>query len=242
VRALANCSGASPGRSNPAHGVEKPPQVAWMREGECIGCTKCIQACPVDAIVGASKLMHTVIADCMHRLRTVPAALPGRLHRPAALLRARRDSLSTCSWLTSPSGPSRMHASDHHDQRVVGCCSSSIAADFGSQAWLRRRRCAGTAARSSLELHRRSFLERGVIAMPPLVVQLVHLAAGLGVVQRLRQRLPLLGVASCVEHGDLAAAGLQPDRALARARCARSAAGRGLRGVVADALPSRSSR
>lgn len=42
-----------------------PPQIALIREAECIGCTKCIQACPVDAIVGAAKLMHTVItAEC----------------------------------------------------------------------------------------------------------------------------------------------------------------------------------
>ncbi|WP_392341262.1 electron transport complex subunit RsxB [uncultured Shewanella sp.] len=40
-------------------------KVAYIREDECIGCTKCIQACPVDAILGAGKLMHTVIAkDC----------------------------------------------------------------------------------------------------------------------------------------------------------------------------------
>lgn len=38
-----------------------PAQVAYIKEGQCIGCTKCIQACPVDAIVGAAKLMHTVI-------------------------------------------------------------------------------------------------------------------------------------------------------------------------------------
>ena len=46
------------------HG-EEPTQllVAFIREAECIGCTKCIQACPVDAILGAAKLMHTVIAD-----------------------------------------------------------------------------------------------------------------------------------------------------------------------------------
>jgi len=37
--------------------------VAYIREDECIGCTKCIQACPVDAILGAAKLMHTVIVD-----------------------------------------------------------------------------------------------------------------------------------------------------------------------------------
>ncbi|WP_166358746.1 electron transport complex subunit RsxB [Pseudomonas akapageensis] len=40
-----------------------PAQVAYIREAECIGCTKCIQACPVDAIVGAAKLMHTVLVD-----------------------------------------------------------------------------------------------------------------------------------------------------------------------------------
>jgi len=42
---------------------DAPAQVAYIREAECIGCTKCIQACPVDAIVGAAKLMHTVIID-----------------------------------------------------------------------------------------------------------------------------------------------------------------------------------
>lgn len=41
---------------------ETPLRVAYIREAECIGCTKCIRACPVDAIVGAAKLMHTVIA------------------------------------------------------------------------------------------------------------------------------------------------------------------------------------
>jgi len=40
-----------------------PVQLAFIREDECIGCTKCIQVCPVDAIVGAAKWMHTVIAD-----------------------------------------------------------------------------------------------------------------------------------------------------------------------------------
>ena len=45
------------------HGVEAIRTVAVIREPECIGCTKCIQACPVDAILGAAKLMHTVIAD-----------------------------------------------------------------------------------------------------------------------------------------------------------------------------------
>ena len=46
------------------HGEEQEvPNVAYIREEECIGCTKCIQACPVDAILGASQQMHTVITE-----------------------------------------------------------------------------------------------------------------------------------------------------------------------------------
>ena len=48
---------------NPDNGTEKPRTLARVIEDECIGCTKCIQVCPVDAILGASKQMHTVIAD-----------------------------------------------------------------------------------------------------------------------------------------------------------------------------------
>ncbi len=44
-------------------GTEKPKMVAVINEEQCIGCTLCLQSCPVDAILGASKLMHTVIAQ-----------------------------------------------------------------------------------------------------------------------------------------------------------------------------------
>ena len=48
---------------NPANGVEQGRRVAFVDETRCIGCTLCIQACPVDAIVGAAKRMHTIIAE-----------------------------------------------------------------------------------------------------------------------------------------------------------------------------------
>ena len=63
VKGLADLLGREPKPLNPENGEVKPPRVALIREAECIGCTKCIQACPVDAIVGAAKLMHTVIID-----------------------------------------------------------------------------------------------------------------------------------------------------------------------------------
>ncbi len=41
----------------------RPPSTAIIREAECIGCTKCIQACPVDAIIGSAKTMHTILSQ-----------------------------------------------------------------------------------------------------------------------------------------------------------------------------------
>jgi electron transport complex protein RnfB len=65
ARALAALLGVAYKPVNARFGAIKPPAVAVIEEALCIGCTLCIRACPVDAIVGAAKLMHTVIArDC----------------------------------------------------------------------------------------------------------------------------------------------------------------------------------
>lgn len=63
IRALADLLGRDPKPLNPENGEEKPKTVVLIDESRCIGCTLCIQACPVDAIVGAAKLMHTVIVS-----------------------------------------------------------------------------------------------------------------------------------------------------------------------------------
>lgn len=62
---LAALLGRAPKPLNPANGIEKRREVAVIDEESCIGCTKCIAACPVDAIVGASKMMHSILtAEC----------------------------------------------------------------------------------------------------------------------------------------------------------------------------------
>jgi electron transport complex protein RnfB len=63
IQALADLLDQEPIPLDEEHGEEKVKAVAFIREAECIGCTKCIQACPVDAILGSAKHMHTVIVS-----------------------------------------------------------------------------------------------------------------------------------------------------------------------------------
>jgi electron transport complex protein RnfB len=63
IRKLAELLGVEAKPLNAEHGEPKPKSVAVIDESLCIGCTLCIQACPVDAILGAAKHMHTIIAQ-----------------------------------------------------------------------------------------------------------------------------------------------------------------------------------
>jgi electron transport complex protein RnfB len=63
IRKLADLLGREFKPLSAEHGVEKPRQVAIIDEEVCIGCTLCIQACPVDAILGTTRQIHTVIAS-----------------------------------------------------------------------------------------------------------------------------------------------------------------------------------
>ena len=63
IDALAKLLGRAPIPLNPANGVEGPALVAQIDEERCIGCAKCLPPCPVDAIIGARKRMHTVLVD-----------------------------------------------------------------------------------------------------------------------------------------------------------------------------------
>jgi electron transport complex protein RnfB len=95
----------------PLDAVVRPPSYAFIREDECIGCTKCIQACPVDAILGAAKQMHTVIRSectgCDLCVEPCPVDCIDMIEVPT--------TLQTWSW-TLPTGP-ELIASDAQPHR-----------------------------------------------------------------------------------------------------------------------------
>jgi electron transport complex protein RnfB len=62
IETLANLLHRAPLPLNPVNGIEGPTLVALIDEEVCIGCAKCLPPCPVDAIIGARKQMHTVVA------------------------------------------------------------------------------------------------------------------------------------------------------------------------------------
>ncbi len=103
VAALADLLGRDPPPLNADDGLEKPKLVAVIDEQSCIGCTLCIQACPVDAILGAAKHMHTVIArectgcelclapcpvDCIHMTPVAETITTWKWAYPGAAVRA----------------------------------------------------------------------------------------------------------------------------------------------------------
>ena len=94
IRKLATLLDVEELELNPDNGVEdEVDTIVEIVEADCIGCTKCIQVCPVDAIVGAAKHMHTIIGDectgcdlCIPAcpvdcIIQIPAPLPSRIHR-----------------------------------------------------------------------------------------------------------------------------------------------------------------
>lgn len=96
VAALADLLGRDPGALNAGH-LDKPKLLALIDEQNCIGCTLCLQACPVDAILGAAKHMHTIIAsectgcelcvapcpvDCIHMVPVAPTISTWKWNAP----------------------------------------------------------------------------------------------------------------------------------------------------------------
>ncbi len=137
IEALAQLLHRAPLPLNPANGVERSLTVAVIDESRCIGCTLCIPACPVDAIIGASKRMHSVIAshctgcdlclppcpmDCISMVPVAPARAWTATDRDAARARhnVRRERLHCTT------GPRSMQTT--HDQRAAAVAAAVASA------------------------------------------------------------------------------------------------------------------
>ncbi len=121
IQALADLLGVEAKPLDAEHGVEsEQKKVAYIHEDLCIGCTKCIQACPVDAILGAAKQMHTVItSECTGcDLCVEPCPVDCIDMIPVA------EGLAEWRWKLPPSSrelvknlrPGDLIASDHQDR------------------------------------------------------------------------------------------------------------------------------
>ena len=98
MRELARLLGRAERAIDPACGIEKPRAVAVVDEPACIGCTKCIQACPVDAIVGAQGRMHVVLAEeCTGCELCIPPC-PVDCIRLVVIEPAPRDAQAEAAW------------------------------------------------------------------------------------------------------------------------------------------------
>lgn len=115
VRRLAALTGLPEQPLSPEHGQEGPRTLAVIDEAWCIGCTLCIQACPVDAIIGTNKHMHTVIeADCTGCELCVPVCPVDCI----ALVPAHAGDAPPTGW-AAWSQPQADAARERHDWRTV---------------------------------------------------------------------------------------------------------------------------
>jgi electron transport complex protein RnfB len=106
IRELAALLGREVRPLNPRNGIEQPRRVALIDEARCIGCTLCIQACPVDAIVGAAKLMHTVVTELCSGCDLCVAPCP------VDCIEMVPATLADATW-----GPARAHAARERFER-----------------------------------------------------------------------------------------------------------------------------
>ena len=123
---------------NPANGIERPRPVAVIDESLCIGCTLCMQACPVDAILGAPKQMHTVIEALCTGCDLCVAPCPVDC---IAMLPVTGEATGWDAWTAGEANAAR----ERHDRREARLARERDAAEARAAA----RRAAGGAGGSA---------------------------------------------------------------------------------------------
>lgn len=124
---------------NPANGVERPRPVAVIDESLCIGCTLCLQACPVDAIVGAPKQMHTIVAELCTGCDLCVAPCPVDC---IAMVPVTGTATGWDAWTQAQADTARTR----HERRLARAAREREAAEARAAA---RRTAAGGAAASA---------------------------------------------------------------------------------------------
>ncbi len=105
---------------NPAHGAEQPRRVAQIVESECIGCTLCIQVCPVDAIAGGPKRMHSVVASWCTGCELCVAPCPTDCITMEALSdTALRSATGWAAWTPTQAAEARRRYEARHQRRLT---------------------------------------------------------------------------------------------------------------------------
>lgn len=112
--ALAELTGRAARQLNHDNGLEAAPTVAFIDEERCIGCTKCLPPCPVDAIVGAPRLMHTVVAELCTGCELCIAPCPVDCIRMIPLLASAAHAA-----LTLPPPQASRARYDAHNERIA---------------------------------------------------------------------------------------------------------------------------
>ena len=102
----------------PAHGVEGPLLCAVIDESWCIGCTLCLKACPVDCIVGAAKVMHTVLASACTGCELCLPACPVDC---ISLVPVSGERTGWEAWSAAQADSARRRYKDHRARAEVEC-------------------------------------------------------------------------------------------------------------------------
>jgi electron transport complex protein RnfB len=130
VERLAALTGLQPKPLNPEHGAEGPLRLAVIDEDWCIGCTLCVKACPVDAIIGTNKHMHTVIEpDCTGCELCIPVCPVDCI----SLVPAHTQTPAPTGWAAWPQA-SADAARERHQQRSVRLVRAKAEHDARLQA------------------------------------------------------------------------------------------------------------
>ncbi len=114
IAALAQLLGRAASPLNPVNGMQGPAMVALIDESRCVGCTKCLPPCPTDAIVGANRLMHTVVTALCTGCELCIAPCP-----VDCISLVRRDSLAEPADQLAPSAVDNRMRYAAHLQRIA---------------------------------------------------------------------------------------------------------------------------